>query len=78
MSNVCYVPLNYLFIRGRIKLFSLCLKEFRDNGFIFPVVKKNVTFEYMTDSYEGRIIRAPYSREEEEDLDEEELKKKRI
>jgi DNA polymerase elongation subunit (family B) len=40
MSNVCYVPLSYLFIRGQgIKIQSLCLKEFREQGYIFPVIK---------------------------------------
>jgi len=43
MANVCYVPLNYLFIRGQgIKLFSLCLKYFRDEGFVFPVIRKSL------------------------------------
>jgi DNA polymerase elongation subunit (family B) len=40
MANVCYVPLSYLFIRGQgIKLFSLCLKEFKEQGYAFPVIK---------------------------------------
>ena len=40
MANVCYVPLSYLFIRGQgIKLFSLCLKEFRKQKYAFPVLK---------------------------------------
>ena len=40
MANVCYVPLSYLFIRGQgIKLFSLCLKEFREQSYAFPVIK---------------------------------------
>ena len=40
MANVCSVPLSYLFIRGQgIKIFSLCLKEFREQGYIFPVIK---------------------------------------
>ena len=40
MSNVCYVPLSFLFIRGQgIKLFSLCLKEFRKQKYAFPVLK---------------------------------------
>ena len=40
MSNVCYVPLSFLFIRGQgIKLFSLCLKEFRKQKYAFPVIK---------------------------------------
>ena len=42
MANVCCVPLSYLFIRGQgIKIFSLCLKEFKEQGYIFPVIKYN-------------------------------------
>jgi len=63
MANVCYVPLNYLFIRGQgIKLFSLCLKEFRDQGYIFPVIKVKIDSEGNTikeDSYEGAIVFDP-------------------
>jgi DNA polymerase elongation subunit (family B) len=40
MANVCSVPLSYLFSRGQgIKLFSLCLKEFRKQKIAFPVLK---------------------------------------
>jgi DNA polymerase elongation subunit (family B) len=40
MANVCYVPLCYLFLRGQgIKLFSLCLREFRKQKYAFPVLK---------------------------------------
>ena len=40
MANVCYVPLSFLFVRGQgIKLFSLCLKEYRKQKYIFPVIK---------------------------------------
>jgi DNA polymerase elongation subunit (family B) len=40
MANVCFVPLSYLFIRGQgIKLFSLCLREFRKHKYAFPVLK---------------------------------------
>ena len=40
MANVCYVPLSYLFVRGQgIKIQSLCLKEFREQGYIFPVIQ---------------------------------------
>lgn len=40
MANVCFVPLSYLFIRGQgIKLFSLCLREFRKHKYVFPVLK---------------------------------------
>ena len=77
MANVCYVPLNYLFIRGQgIKLFSLCLKEFRDAGYVFPVIKKKVTFEYVTNTYEGYVIRSPYSRDDEDNLTAEQIAKK--
>jgi DNA polymerase elongation subunit (family B) len=40
MANVCFVPLSYLFIRGQgIKLFSLCMREFRKQKYAFPVLK---------------------------------------
>jgi DNA polymerase elongation subunit (family B) len=40
MANVCFVPLSYLFIRGQgIKIFSLCLREFRKHKYAFPVIK---------------------------------------
>jgi len=46
MANVCYVPLSYLFIRGQgIKLFSLCLKEFREQKYVFPVIKCLKTYK---------------------------------
>ena len=55
MANVCYVPLPYLFIRGQgIKLFSLCLREFRKHKYVFPVLKMSklyrcgkCTFEFL-------------------------------
>jgi len=63
MANVCYVPLNYLFIRGQgIKLFSLVLKEFRENGYVFPVikVKKDINGDIeKEESYEGAIVFDP-------------------
>jgi DNA polymerase elongation subunit (family B) len=41
MANVCYVPLSYLFLRGQgIKIFSLCSKEFMEQKYVFPVIKK--------------------------------------
>jgi DNA polymerase elongation subunit (family B) len=66
MANVCFIPLNYLFIRGQgIKLFSLCLKEFMEQGYIFPVikVKKNENGEIENEeSYEGAIVFDPVPR----------------
>ena len=57
MSNVCYVPLSYLSTRGQgIKLFSLTLKEFSQQGYVFPVIKKK---EIEEDSYEGAIVFDP-------------------
>ena len=57
MSNVCYVPMSFLFTRGQtIKLFSLVLKEFRENGYLFPVLKKP---DIKIPSYEGAIVFDP-------------------
>jgi len=57
MSNVCYVPMSFLFTRGQtIKLFSLCLKSFREEGYLFPVLKKP---DEKLPSYEGAIVFDP-------------------
>ena len=57
MANVCYVPLSYLFVRGQgVKLFSLCLKVYREQGYLFPVLKKP---ESTNDGYEGAIVFDP-------------------
>ena len=46
-------------------------------GWLLCTPKRNITFEYMGDTYQGIIIRSPYSRDEDEDRDEaEKLKKK--
>jgi DNA polymerase elongation subunit (family B) len=48
MANVCFVPLSYLFVRGQgIKLFSLCLKEFRKQKYLFPVIKLNKLYKCL-------------------------------
>ena len=53
MANVCYVPLSYLFIRGQgIKLFSLCLKEFRKQKYAFPVLKMDKLYRCLRCSHE--------------------------
>jgi len=42
MANVCSVPLQYLFTRGQgVKIYSLCMKEFRIHGYIFPPLHYN-------------------------------------
>jgi DNA polymerase elongation subunit (family B) len=57
MSNVSYVPLYFLFTRGQgIKLFSLCMKFYRDEGFAFPVIRKPIEDQ---DKYEGAIVFDP-------------------
>lgn len=44
MANVCFVPLNYLFTRGQgVKIFSLCMKEFKSHGYLFPTIYENKT-----------------------------------
>ena len=53
MANVCYVPLSYLFIRGQgIKLFSLCLKEFRKQKYAFPVLKLDKMYRCLECEHE--------------------------
>lgn len=57
MANVCYVPLSFLFVRGQgIKLFSLCLKVYRECGYLFPVLNKPDTND---GGYEGAIVFEP-------------------
>lgn len=68
MSNVCLVPLSFIFMRGQgIKIFSLVLKQCRDNGYLIPVIKK-INKEDMDlfrdgddpdSSYEGAIVLEP-------------------
>ena len=44
MSNVCSIPLSYLFFRGQgIKIFSLVAKYCREMKYIIPVIKKPPT-----------------------------------
>jgi DNA polymerase elongation subunit (family B) len=41
MANVCLVPLSYIFMRGQgIKIFSLVLKQCKDDGFLIPTIQK--------------------------------------
>lgn len=65
MSNVCLVPLSYIFMRGQgIKIFSLVLKQCKDENFVIPVVRparrtKEEEEEIGEDSYEGAIVLEP-------------------
>ena len=57
MANVCYVPLSYLFVRGQgVKLFSLCLKVYREQKYFFPVLEKASDKD---SGYEGAIVFDP-------------------
>jgi DNA polymerase elongation subunit (family B) len=56
MANVCSVPLSYLFIRGQgIKIFSLCLKEFKEQSYIFPVIKMTKLKKCISKKSDGTI-----------------------
>lgn len=56
MANVSFVPMSYLFTRGQgIKLFSVVLKEFKEAGYLFPVIKKTD----KDTKYEGAIVFDP-------------------
>lgn len=58
MSNVCLVPLSYIFLRGQgIKIFSLVAKQCLDDGFAIPVIRK--ADEDSDESYEGAIVLTP-------------------
>lgn len=60
MSNVCLVPLSYIFMRGQgIKIFSLVLKQCADDGFVMPVVKKQGDEVEEEEGYEGAIVLEP-------------------
>ena len=58
MSNVCCVPLSYLFLRGQgVKIFSVIAQECQKYKFIIPVITKE---DYEGDSsYEGAIVLKP-------------------
>ena len=57
MANVCYVPLSYLFVRGQgVKLFSLCLKVYREEKYFFPVLEKASDKD---SGYEGAVVFDP-------------------
>ena len=63
MSNVCYVPLSYIFLRGQsIKIFSLVAKQCREDDFIIPSLSKpfgEKIDDADDDGYEGAIVLQP-------------------
>jgi DNA polymerase delta subunit 1 len=57
MSNVCCVPLTFLFVRGQgIKIFSLVAKKCREENFVVKAINKDDQDE---SSYEGAIVFVP-------------------
>lgn len=58
MANVCLVPLSFIFMRGQgIKIFSLVLKQCRDDGYIIPVMKPDG--DDIDNSFEGALVLEP-------------------
>jgi DNA polymerase elongation subunit (family B) len=58
MSNVCSVPLSYIFMRGQgIKIFSLVAKFCRKESMLIPVVRKDDNAS--DEGYEGAIVLDP-------------------
>jgi DNA polymerase elongation subunit (family B) len=65
MSNVCNVPLSYIFMRGQgIKIFSLVAKECREYDFLIPTLSVNIKDDddesEDEDGYEGAIVLEPH------------------
>lgn len=64
MSNVCSVPLSYIFMRGQgIKIFSLVAKQCAEDGYLVPVLNNNQLEDESqdgdNDGYEGAIVLDP-------------------
>jgi len=60
MSNVCNVPLSYIFMRGQgIKIFSLVAKQCREEEFCIPTLKRVTNDTESEDGYEGAIVLEP-------------------
>jgi len=59
MSNVCYVPFGYLFLRGQsVKIFSLIARECMIDNYRIPVLKYNDNVE-DDEFYEGALVLEP-------------------
>lgn len=61
MSNVCSVPLSYIFMRGQgIKIFSLVAKQCMRDEMIMPVLKHDADADNAEEEgYEGAIVLDP-------------------
>lgn len=63
MSNVCSVPMSYLFLRGQgIKAYSLVAKQCRIDGYLIPEVIKSKTMQEDSD-YQGATVLEAHSGE---------------
>jgi DNA polymerase elongation subunit (family B) len=59
MSNVCSVPLSFIFMRGQgIKIFSLTAKQCKVDNIVMPVLRVDDENE-IDDGYEGAIVLDP-------------------
>ena len=64
MSNVCCVPLSYIFMRGQgVKIFSLVAKQCRLDNILIPTLNNKFDSDYVEnedeDGYEGAIVLTP-------------------
>lgn len=64
MSNVCCVPLSYIFMRGQgVKIFSLVAKQCRLDNILIPTLNNKYASDYVEDEdedgYEGAIVLTP-------------------
>lgn len=64
MSNVCFVPFGYLFLRGQsVKIFSLIAKQCAQENYRIPVLKPPEDIspdgEESAESYEGALVLDP-------------------
>ena len=64
MSNVCCVPLSYIFMRGQgVKIFSLVAKQCRLDNILIPTLNNKFDADYVEDQdedgYEGAIVLTP-------------------
>jgi DNA polymerase elongation subunit (family B) len=62
MSNVCYVPLSYIFMRGQgVKIFSLVSRQCRQDNILLPVLKQFDPDDESQEEvgYEGAIVLTP-------------------
>lgn len=62
MSNVCSVPLSYIFMRGQgVKIFSLVSKQCMEEEFLIPVLNNNLDTDALEteEGYEGAIVLPP-------------------